>query len=203
MYLKPIILSLILLATAAGGQRPNILFIAIDDLRPELGCYGAAQVKTPHIDKLAAGGMRFERAYCQVPICMGSRASLMTGMLPTAKRFVGDCRADVDVPDAMTLPEALRKAGYTTLSNGKIFHGKNDLQIEVGARHRGNPATTCKASTRRRPGGFQKPNSAGASTNRPMWPTTPIPMAKRRARRSRISNASSRKESHSSWPADS
>ena len=126
MILKPFILSLILLATATGAERPNILFIAIDDLRPELGCYGAAQVKTPHIDKLAAGGMLFKRAYCQVPICMGSRASLMTGILPTSKRFVGDCRADVDVPDAMTLPEAFRKAGYTTLSNGKIFHGKDD-----------------------------------------------------------------------------
>jgi arylsulfatase A-like enzyme len=126
MHLKNIILSLIALANAAAGQRPNILFIAIDDLRPELACYGATQVKTPHIDKLAAEGMLFERAYCQVPICMGSRASLLTGILPTSKRFVGDCRADVDVPDAVTMPEAFRKAGYTTLSNGKIFHTKDD-----------------------------------------------------------------------------
>ncbi|MEY4243092.1 MAG: hypothetical protein RLZZ245_677 [Verrucomicrobiota bacterium] len=126
MHLKQLILSLILVATAAGGQRPNILFIAIDDLRPELGCYGAAQVKTPNIDKFAAGGMLFKRAYCQVPICMGSRASLMTGMLPTSKRFVGDCRVDVDAPAAMTLPEAFRKAGYTTLSNGKIYHNIDD-----------------------------------------------------------------------------
>ena len=126
MYLKPLFLSLTLLTTAAAAERPNILFIAIDDLRPELGCYGAPQVKTPHIDKLAASGLRFERAYCQVPICMGSRASLMTGMLPTSRRFVGDCRADVDAPAAMTLPEAFRKAGYTTLSNGKIFHSKDD-----------------------------------------------------------------------------
>jgi len=126
MILKPFILTLILLATAAGVERPNILFIAIDDLRPELGCYGAAQVKTPHIDKLAASGMRFERAYCQVPICMGSRASLMTGMLPTSKRFVGNCRMDVDVPTAATLPEVFRNAGYTTLSNGKIYHNQED-----------------------------------------------------------------------------
>ena len=126
MILKPFILTLILLAIATGAERPNILFIAIDDLRPELGCYGAAQVKTPHIDKLAAGGMRFDRAYCQVPICMGSRASLMTGILPTSKRFVGDCRMDVDVPTAATLPEVFRKAGYTTLSNGKIYHNIED-----------------------------------------------------------------------------
>lgn len=126
MHLKQLVLPLILLATAAAGQRPNILFIAIDDLRPELGCYGAPQVKTPNIDKLAAGALRFERAYCQVPICMGSRASLMTGMLPTAKRFVGNCRMDVDVPGAMTMPEVFRKAGYTTLSNGKIYHAVDD-----------------------------------------------------------------------------
>ena len=126
MFLKPFILSLVALATASAAERPNVLFIAIDDLRPELGCYGAPQVKTPHIDKFAASGLRFERAYCQVPICMGSRASLMTGMLPTSKRFVGDCRMDVDVPTAMTLPEVFRKAGYTTLSNGKIYHNNED-----------------------------------------------------------------------------
>jgi len=113
-------------ATMLAAEKPNVLFIAIDDLRPELGCYGSPQVKTPNIDRLASQGMRFDRAYCQVPICMGSRASLLTGILPTAKRFVGDCRADVDVPDAATLPETFRKAGYTTISNGKIFHTRED-----------------------------------------------------------------------------
>lgn len=110
----------------AMAAKPNVLFIAIDDLRPELGCYGATQVKTPHIDKLAAQGMRFDRAYCQVPICMGSRASLLTGILPTAKRFAGDCRVDVDTPNAATLPEIFKKNGYTTLANGKIFHSPAD-----------------------------------------------------------------------------
>jgi len=111
---------------AGAAEKPNILFIAIDDLRPELGCYGSPQAKTPHIDRLAAQGIRFDRAYCQVPICMGSRASLLTGIHPTAKRFVGNCRADVDMPNAATLPETFRKAGYTTLSNGKIFHSPDD-----------------------------------------------------------------------------
>lgn len=114
------------LAQPSDQARPNILFIAVDDLRPELGCYGAAQAKTPHIDKLASQGMRFDRAYCQVPICMGSRASLMTGILPTAKRFHGDCRVDVDAPNVATMPETFRKAGYTTISNGKIFHNPQD-----------------------------------------------------------------------------
>ena len=120
------LLLLSLALAGAGFGKPNVLFIAIDDLRPELGCYGDTQALTPHIDRLAAGGMRFDRAYCQVPICMGSRASLMTGILPTAKRFLGDCRADVHVPKAATLPETFRKAGYTTLSNGKIFHNPAD-----------------------------------------------------------------------------
>jgi iduronate 2-sulfatase len=113
-------------ASALAVGKPNVLFIAIDDLRPELGCYGDTQARTPHIDKLASQGLRFDRAYCQVPICMGSRASLMTGILPTSKRFVGECRADLDTPQAATMPETFRKAGYTTISNGKIFHNPQD-----------------------------------------------------------------------------
>ncbi len=123
-------LACLLLVSGLGGPamaaKPNVLFIAIDDLRPELGCYGDTQAKTPHIDKLATQGMRFDRAYCQVPICMGSRASLLTGILPTPKRFVGDCRIDVDTPQAATLPETFRKNGYTAIANGKIFHTPND-----------------------------------------------------------------------------
>lgn len=68
---------------ALGAERLNVLFIAIDDLRPELGWYGSPQVKTPHIDRVASQGTVFTRAYCQVPICGASRASLMTGILPT------------------------------------------------------------------------------------------------------------------------
>jgi len=107
----------------------NILFIAVDDLRPELGCYGAAQAKTPHIDKLASQSMRFDRAYCQVPVCGASRASLMTGILPTSKRFLkADTFAEKDAPDCATLPQVFREAGYTTLSNGKIFHHPEDTE---------------------------------------------------------------------------
>ncbi|MCH7227111.1 sulfatase [Haloferula sp. A504] len=109
---------------AADG--PNVLFIAIDDLRPELGCYGSPQVQTPHIDRFAAEALRFDRAYCQVPICMGSRACLMTGILPTATRFVGACHVEKDTPGVATLPEVFRKAGYATVSNGKIFHHTDD-----------------------------------------------------------------------------
>ena len=113
----------------AAESKPNVLFIAIDDFRPEIAYYGSTRVKTPHIDKLASAGMVFTRAYCQVPICGASRASLMTSILPTRDRFVNHVsRADLDTPDAMTLPQVFKNAGYTTLSNGKIFHIKSDTQ---------------------------------------------------------------------------
>lgn len=112
---------------AMADERPNILFFMIDDLRPEIGAYGAPQVKSPNIDRLAAEGLRFDRAYCQVPVCGASRASLMTGMLPTAERFTNyESRADQDVPEARTLPQVFREAGYTTISNGKVFHKAKD-----------------------------------------------------------------------------
>ncbi|MCP5520022.1 MAG: sulfatase [Verrucomicrobiales bacterium] len=120
------------LALAAGwaleaAARPNILFLAVDDLRPQLGCYGNQLVKSPNIDRLAASGMVFERAYCQVPVCGASRASLLTGMRPTRTRFVTfDTRADQDAPGVTTLPAYFRDHGYTTLSLGKVFHHRND-----------------------------------------------------------------------------
>ena len=115
------------LASYSVYAKPNILFIAVDDLRPELGCYGGKEVKSPHIDKLAEQGTVFNRAYCQVAVCGASRASLMTGLRPTRKRFLKyDTFAEKDVPDAITLPEELRKNGYHCISNGKIFHHRND-----------------------------------------------------------------------------
>ena len=146
---------------ARAAEKPNILFIAIDDLRPEIGCYGGPQVQTSHLDKLASQGMRFDRAYCQVAVCGASRASLMTGILPTAKRFLKyTSRADQDAPGAATLPETFRKAGYTTISNGKIFHNPADSSSESWSepawRPQGghalsrDPATLAKLSARKR-----------------------------------------------------
>ena len=67
-----------------NSARPNILFIAVDDLRPELGCYGATQIKTPNIDRLATRGVVFTRAYCQQPLCGPTRASILTGLRPNS-----------------------------------------------------------------------------------------------------------------------
>lgn len=76
-------------ATAWGADaRPNVLFIAVDDLRPELACYGERHIHSPNIDRLARSGLLMERAYCMVPTCGASRASLLTGIRPTSSRFV-------------------------------------------------------------------------------------------------------------------
>ena len=139
-------------------NKPNVLFIAIDDLRPELNCYGATQIKSPNIDKLASESAVFNRAYCNVPVSGASRASLMTGILPTPTRFTSHkSRADEDVPGAKTFPQILKEAGYTTISNGKIFHTKEDCEKQSWSSEKSwqsgmehttsfNPETTAKLS---------------------------------------------------------
>ncbi|MDF1574069.1 MAG: sulfatase [Bacteroidales bacterium] len=108
-------------------ERPNVLFIAVDDLRPELGCYGREWIHSPHIDRLAAEGTRFDRSYCNIPVCGASRASLMTGLRPARNRFLTYLtRADEEAPGITTLPGHFRKHGYYTISNGKIFHHDDD-----------------------------------------------------------------------------
>jgi choline-sulfatase len=112
---------------SAENKKPNILFIAVDDLRPELNFYGANYIKSPNLDKLAGESLIFERAYCNVPVCGASRASLMTGARPTRKRFINaHTNKDKDYPEAMSLPMLLKQNGYITISNGKIYHSKND-----------------------------------------------------------------------------
>jgi len=108
-------------------QQPNILFIAVDDLRPELGCYGKEHIESPNIDHLAAQGTRFDRSYCNIPVCGASRASLMTGLRPARNRFLSYLtRADEEASGITTLPGHFRNNGYYTISNGKIFHHDDD-----------------------------------------------------------------------------
>lgn len=113
--------------TSLAAEKPNILFIAVDDLRPQLGCYGDKQVVSPNIDAIAAEGVLFKRAYCQVPVCGASRASLLTGLRPTSKRFrTYFSEAQKDAPGIADLPGWLKKQGYETYSMGKIYHKSND-----------------------------------------------------------------------------
>ncbi len=103
--------------------RPNVLFIAIDDLRPELGCYGVDAIKTPAIDRLASSGVRFERAYCQLAVCNPSRVSVLTGLRPdTTKVWDLRTRFRETMPDTLTLPAHFKQNGYRAVSFGKIFH---------------------------------------------------------------------------------
>ncbi len=114
-------------AGAPSQDRLNVLFIAVDDLRPQLACYGHRHMLSPNIDRLAAEGVLFERAYCQVPVCGASRASLLTGIRPTPERFLTyHTWAEKDAPDAVTLPEHFRRHGYVTVSRGKVFHHRRD-----------------------------------------------------------------------------
>ncbi|MEP4079553.1 sulfatase [Haloferula sp.] len=110
-------------ANGAETSRPNILFIAIDDLRPELGCYGSKIALTPHIDRLAGGGLLFNRAYCQQPICGPSRASLMCGARPDAIKVTKNATYFRDMnPDLVTLSQNFIANGYDAIRIGKIFH---------------------------------------------------------------------------------
>jgi arylsulfatase A-like enzyme len=108
---------------AQEKTKPNILFIAVDDLKPLLGCYGDKIVKTPNIDRLAKMGTVFLNNYCQQAVCGPTRASLLTGMRPdvTKIRDLHTKMRDMN-PNIVTLPEYFISQGYTTSGIGKIFH---------------------------------------------------------------------------------
>ena len=119
----------------AEQRRPDILMIAVDDLRPFLGCYGDTRAKTPNIDRLASRSVLFERAYCQYAKCGPSRLSLMSGLRPDAFNVFSH-RAGADRafrkrrPDAIMLPAWLAKQGYVTRGFGKIQHDGFDLRAD-------------------------------------------------------------------------
>ncbi|ANQ52489.1 sulfatase [Flammeovirga sp. MY04] len=114
-------------ATVFAQDKPNILFITVDDLRPELGAYGNETIKTPNIDQLSEHATTFNNAFCQVPVCGASRASMHTGVRPTFTRFVdAGAKIDKDMPNAVTMGQHFKENGYYTFSAGKVIHGKTD-----------------------------------------------------------------------------
>jgi len=119
----------------AQAERPNVLLILVDDLKPALGCYGDTAAKTPNIDRLAARGMRFDLAYCNQAVCAPSRFTLMLGSHSTSTGLYGlGSSLRKLMPEAMTMPQHFAKhGGYRTESVGKVFH--------VGHGNEGDPAS--------------------------------------------------------------
>jgi iduronate 2-sulfatase len=120
--------------TAQGAERPNVLLILVDDLKPTLGCYGDLVAQSPHIDRFAQRGMRFDLAYCNQAVCAPSRFALMLGSHPTSTGLYGlGSQLRQRVPDAVTLPQFFAQQGYRTESLGKVLH--------IGHGNHGDPAS--------------------------------------------------------------
>src|SRR5690554_5278908 len=115
-----------------GNQKPNVLFIAVDDLNDWIGVMGNhPQVQTPNIDKLARRGTLFTNAHAQAPLCNPSRVSILTGLRPSTTGIynLSPHHRDVEVTkDIVTLPQHFQRHGYRTLSNGKIFHSVGNTE---------------------------------------------------------------------------
>ena len=130
--MKHVFIFLVLFSVTLNSQNQtppkNVLFVMVDDLRPELSLYGQNQIISPNIDALGASGVTFNRAYCNVPVCGASRASLLTGVRPTANRFLTyHSRIKEDMPDVVNIVQYFKDRGYSTVSNNKITHIKNDI----------------------------------------------------------------------------
>lgn len=118
------------MSSIARSDTMNVLFVVVDDLRPELGCYGKKQIVSPNIDGLARDGLLFERAYCQQAVCAPSRSSVLSGCRPDTTRIY-DLKTPLRqaMPEVLSLPEHFKNSGYETISIGKIYHhGKDDLR---------------------------------------------------------------------------
>lgn len=112
-----------MLAVSVFAGPVNVLFIIVDDLRPQLGCYGDPVVKTPNIDRLASRSLQFNRAYAQQAVCSPSRNSFLSGLRPETSGLRGfGTKLRDQVPDVVTLPQHFKQHGYTAVGIGKVFH---------------------------------------------------------------------------------
>ncbi|MEM6279065.1 MAG: sulfatase-like hydrolase/transferase, partial [Verrucomicrobiota bacterium] len=124
--LAALLVCLFVLTIAGASERPNILFIAIDDLNDWLGCYGGhPQVITPNIDRLAEKGILFSNAHCAAPVCKSSRTAIFTGLHPVQTGVYGNRDPNVEklFPGTIFLTQVFEDAGYDVAGTGKMLHG--------------------------------------------------------------------------------
>jgi iduronate 2-sulfatase len=160
---------LTLCGTALGQQKLNVLFICVDDLRPDLGCYEDKTAITPNIDRLAKSGTLFKRAYCQQALCAPSRASLMTGLRPDTLPIVSENTHFRSVlPNLVTLPQFFKQQGYHTQAFGKVYHAHppkpDDISWTVPERMLDIPKRDEYLGPENRVRGFINPMEKGTST---------------------------------------
>jgi iduronate 2-sulfatase len=123
LYRATCLAALFCISPAFGGEKPNVLLICVDDLKPALGCYGDKTAVTPAIDRFASRATLFERAYCNQAVCGPARNALITGLRPdTIGIYNNEINFRKAVPEAVTMPQAFKKAGYRTSGLGKILH---------------------------------------------------------------------------------
>src|SRR6056297_1734382 len=130
LFAVVLLIPVLLGSCAQEKKAPNILFIAVDDLRTELGSFGTKEIRSPNIDRLAAEGLTFNRAYCQQPICMASRASLMSGLRPDTLNIYNCASLEEDAPGILTLNQHFENNGYTIWAAGKIYHHSIDHEVQ-------------------------------------------------------------------------
>jgi iduronate 2-sulfatase len=126
-------LTLFILFNILGGSKaqkdinkPNVLFLIVDDLRPELGCYDNSNVISPNIDNIADQGLVFNNVYCQTAICMPSRVSVLSGLRPESTAMAGRITQKSVPAEVISLPQLFKNAGYSTISIGKVYHFNDD-----------------------------------------------------------------------------
>ena len=121
------LITFLLTIFSCNSKKPNVLLLYMDDLRPELNSYGSNHIISPNIDRLSEKGVQFNEAYANIAVCGASRASMLTGIYHGKDYFIDHkTRTDTEKKDITTLPRHLKNNGYTTISNGKIYHFLND-----------------------------------------------------------------------------
>src|SRR5689334_16153207 len=135
-----LLLTLLPAGAASAADRPNVLYLMADDLNNSLGCYGDPRVKTPNIDRLAARGVRFERAYCQYPLCGPSRNSMLTGLYPNSTGILANAQIfRQTIPSQRSLPQSLRLGGYFAARIGKLYH--YNVPMSIGTNGHDDPGS--------------------------------------------------------------